>query len=157
MKDMAIAPQFKNPAVPEDLAEWLGAVRLTHLALEAVQATDAPMVEYRAGFGAPGHSYRMVLTLLTYAYARGIFGSDEVEDRTRTDLDLRYLAASDLPEARVLRCFRQREWPRLHRSLANLLRAGLGVHGDDTSFDVDQEAANRLDRAAAADSLALDS
>jgi len=146
----------ENAAIPSDLAEWVGAVRLTHLALEAVQSLPTPLTEFRAGQGGPGHSFRMLLTLLTYAYARGVSGSEEIQERTRTDLDLRYLATSEFPEASTLRYFRRREWPRLQSALAHLLRSAVGVEAADVWFDADLEAAQRLEAAAAADSLALD-
>jgi hypothetical protein len=146
----------KNPAVPLDLAEWIGAVRLTGLVLEAVQAVEAPLADFRAGSDRPGYSFRMLLTLLSYAYSRGVFGSEELEERVRTDADLRYLCARELPDADTLRQFRRRQWGLLQPVLARLLAAATGTAAGDTSFDADSDAALRLERAAAADSMALD-
>ena len=147
---------FENPAVPADLAEWLGAVRLTHLAFEAVQATGAPLIGFRSEAGPDEYSFRMLLTLLSYSYARGIYGSDEIQDRVRTDADLRYLCAFEFPNAMTLRQFRRREWTRLQATLAGLLRLATGAGEQEGWFNADAEAAARLERAAAADSLALD-
>lgn len=149
-------PAAKNAALPADLAEWHGAVRLTHLTLEAVQGVDAPLTEFRLAPDRPGHGFRMLLTLLTYAYARGAAGSEEVQERCRTDLDFRYLSTTEFPEAGTLRRFRQREWARLQASLSGVLRLTVGGPGEDSDFDAELEAARRLEAAAAADSLALD-
>ncbi|MBN9691282.1 MAG: transposase [Verrucomicrobia bacterium] len=146
----------KNAAIPADLAEWLGAVRLTHFALEAVQGVDAPLTEFRLAPDRPGHGFRMLLTLLTYAYARGAAGSEEIQERCRTDLDFRYLSTAEFPDTATLRRFRQREWARLQVSLAGLLRLAVSGPGEETDFDAELEAARRLEAAAAADSLALD-
>jgi hypothetical protein len=145
----------KNAAIPADLAEWLGAVRLTHLTLEAVQGLESPLTEFRLAPDRPGHGFRMLLTLLTYAYARGAAGSEEVQERCRTDLDFRYLSTAEFPEAGTLRRFRQREWARLQASLAGLLRLSVSGPGEENTFDAELEAARRLEAAAAADSLAL--
>ena len=142
-----------------DLAEPIGAVRLMRLAFDAAQGVDAPLNEFRSKPGREGYPFRMLLTLLTYAYSRGVFGSDEVELRTRTDSDFRYLAATDRPDAETLRLFRRREWVRLQTSLASLLQTSAGTIGLDTLAalaDPDGEAARRLEAAAACDSLARD-
>jgi hypothetical protein len=142
-----------------DLAEPIGAVRLMRLAFDAAQGVEAPLGEFRTQPGREGYPFRMLLTLLTYAYARGVFGSDEVELRTRTDSDFRYLAATDRPDAETLRLFRRREWVRLQTSLASLLQGSgdaIAMETLGTAVDVEGEAARRLEAAAACDSLALD-
>ncbi len=145
-----------NAAVPADLAEWVGAVRLTHLALEAVQTVKAPLAEFCAGPGRESHGFRMLLTLLTYAYARGVLGSEEVQDRTRTDADFRYLATANVPDVVTLRLFRRREWRRLEQALAYVLEGATGSGVGDGWYDPNSEAAARLEAAVVADSLALD-
>jgi len=139
-----------------DLAEPIGAVRLMQVALDAAQGVDAPLGEFRSQPGREGYPFRMLLTLLTYAYARGVFGSEEVELRTRTDSDFRYLAATDRPDAETLRLFRRREWVRLQTSLASLLQTSADPLVLGTLGDAEGEAARRLEAAAACDSLALD-
>lgn len=147
---------FAAVPLPADLAEELGAVRLTQLALEAVQDEDVAVGEFRAGPGCQGYQHRMLLTLMSYAYARGVFSSEELQDRVRTDADLRYLCAREFPEAESLRLFRRREWPRLNRTLVRLLERCVRIRMPDWTGDVALEAVSRMERAAAADSLALD-
>ncbi|MBN8248013.1 MAG: transposase [Verrucomicrobia bacterium] len=156
MNAMALEPSETGRILPADLAEVLGAVRLTHLALDAVQAAGELPVEFQARAGRAACSYPMLLTLLSYAYARGVHGSDEIEGRLRTDADFRYLGAREFPEAETLRHFRRREWPRLNRTLSRLLKLAATHAGMAVSLDFESEAALRMERAAAADSLALD-
>ncbi|MBL9174048.1 MAG: transposase [Verrucomicrobiales bacterium] len=144
------------PFLPTDLAEELGAVRLTQLALESVLEEDVASGEFRAGPGLQCHQHRMLLTLMSYAYARGVFGSEEIQERVRTDGDLRYLCAREFPEAESLRLFRRREWARLNRTLIRLLERFVRIRRPDWPGDVALEAVARMERAAAADSLALD-
>ena len=144
--------------IPSDLAEQLGAVRLTQLALETVQDedVDAAAGEFRAGPGSQGYQHRMLLTLMSYAYARGLFSSEDLQDRVRTDADLRYLCAREFPEAESFRLFRRREWARLNRTLIRLLDRFVQIRMPDWQGDVALEAVSRMERAAAADSLSLD-
>lgn len=156
MNAMAFEPSEAGRALPADVAEILGAVRLTHLALDAVQAAGELPTEFQSRAGRATYSYPMLLTLLSYAYARGVHGSDDIEGRLRTDADFRYLGAREFPEAETLRHFRRREWPRLNRTLSRLLKLAASHAGVTVGLDFDLEAALRVERAAAADSLALD-
>ncbi len=151
-----LVPIHGGIAVAADLAEGLGAVRLTHLVLEAVQGLDGVQREFRSRPECEGYRYPMLLTLLSYAYARGIYGSEEIETRVRTDGDLRYLCAQEFPDAEVLRQFRRRERAQLSGALRSLLNLALRSSTPNAVLDVAAEAARRMESAAAADSLALD-
>ena len=93
---------------------------------------------------------------MAYALARGIYGSEELEQRLLEQPDLRYLCANNFPDAVTLRQFRRRHWMLVRETLAKLLALGAGVAAADTWFDPQTEADLRLEQAAAADSLALD-
>lgn len=145
-----------NPALPADLAEWHGAVRLTHFALEAVQSVQLPATHFKSSPESRMFSFPGLLTTLAYALARGIYGSEELEQRCVTQPDLRYVCANNSPDAIVLRQFRRRNWMLVREALSKVLALGAGVAAKDTWFDPQTEADLRLERAAAADSLALD-
>ncbi|MBX3732251.1 MAG: transposase [Verrucomicrobiae bacterium] len=144
------------PRFPPDLAETVGAVRLMQLALEAVAAEEIQAREFRGADGTPACSYRMLATLMSYAYARGLLSSEDIENQVRTDADLRYLCARELPDAQALRQFRRREWACLNRVLVRLLASAAAQGASNPPRDPEGEAAGRMERAAAADSLALD-
>lgn len=156
MTNSAVIPgAAANPALPDDLAEWLGAVRLTHLVLDAVADTESPRTEFRLP-GEEGHGFRMLLTLMSYAYARGIYGSAEMAERVVLDTDLRYLATGAQPSARTLRQFRRQNWMLLRTAVARLVALSAGGSDQDAWFNATAEADLRLERAVAADSYALD-
>ncbi len=142
--------------VPEDLAEVVGAVRLMHLALEAAQGVEVSLNSFRPGPGLEVYPFRMLLTLLTYAYARGVGSSEEIQMRSRTELDFQYLSTGDAPDADTLRQFRRREWARIQESVVRLLQMTLGQGVSPRTPDLEWDASRRLEAAAAADSLALD-
>ncbi len=152
----AIPGRRENPALPDDLAEWLGAVRLTHLAFGALADVESPRREFRLPGAEDGYSFRMLLTLVSYAYARGLYGSAEIADRVASHTDLRYLAAGERPDAATLRQFRRQNWMLLRTVLTRLLALSTGCSQQDTWFNAAAEADARLERAMAADSYALD-
>ncbi|MFO1458078.1 MAG: transposase [Verrucomicrobiota bacterium] len=131
-------------------------MRLTQLALEAVQDEAEASGEFRAGPGSQGYQHRMLLTLMSYAYARGVYSSEDLQDRVRTDADLRYLCAREFPEAETFRLFRRREWTRLNGTLTRLLDRFARIKMPDWQGDISLESVSRMERAAAADSLSLD-
>lgn len=156
MDTRCVSCTAENPAIPADLADGLGTGRLTHLALESVQGLEVPWTEFRLGPGYPGHSFRVLLTLLTYAYGRGVLASDEVLDRVGSDADFRYICSTEYPDAATLRAFRRREGSRLQTTLTQLVRSAMSLESGNIGINAQAEASRRLEAAAAADSLALD-
>lgn len=157
MTSSAHRESVRNAAgIPEDLAESLGAVRLTRLALEAVGEVESSRAEFRLPGESEGYGFRMLLTLLAYAYARGIYSSTELADRVAADTDLRYLATGDQPSATVLRRFRRQESRLIRAALGHLFALATpqpALHG---WFRAESEASRRLEQAMVADSYALD-
>lgn len=117
---------------------------------------DSPRTEFRSVASDEGFSFRMLLTLVIYAYARGIYGSAEMADHIASDSDLRYLAARDTPDALTLRQFRRQNWTLVRTALARLVALSSDCSESEAWFDTGAEADLRLERAAAADSYALD-
>lgn len=142
--------------VPEDLAEMHGAVRLMHAVLEATQAAEPPVrwIEGRSG----SFSVPQLLSVYTYAMARGYFGCGEIEAHLGTDGCLRYLAGHQLPESVLLRRFRREHAALVRSSLAFLVSRILGQLDSlpRLGFDPRTEATRRFDRAVAADSLEME-
>ena len=144
------------PRLPEDLAENLGAVRLTQLALEAVGELESSRAEFRLPGGSEGYGFRMLLTLLTYAYARGVYNSVELAERIVSDADLRYLATGDRPSPTVLRQFRRQQGRLIRAAIGQLLVLATKEPAPTGWFRAETEASRRLELAMAADSYALD-
>ena len=64
---------------------------------------------------------KTLLALLTYCYARGIYGSADVEDTMRRDKNFRTLCQNEFPGARLLRSFRRENRETLRECLAHVL------------------------------------
>jgi hypothetical protein len=112
-----------RPKWPDDLREWLGTVALLNLVLEAVQKVDwsFPPLQTLAN---QSREFRpqMLLTLLTYSYASGLYESEEIEARIYSDPTLRYLAARTFPDRRTLRRFRRRQRPLIKQCLIHVFK-----------------------------------
>ena len=67
---------------------------LAHFVLESVERV--PMRKFQVnelGTGSEQYHPRLMLALLTYCYANGIFGSRRIERATYRDLGIRYVSA----------------------------------------------------------------
>jgi hypothetical protein len=104
--------------MPADLRTWFGENKLVHLSLEAVQETRPE----KAGAEQAGYSHPMMLTLLTYCYASGLYGSRDIEFQARTDRTLKYLCAHNYPDWSAIRQFRRRHAETLKCCLLALYR-----------------------------------
>lgn len=149
-------PTGQTTGLPEDLAECLGAVRLTQLALEAVGEMETSRADFRLPDSSEGHGFRMLLTLLAYAYSRGVYSSVELAERVVADADLRYLATGDRPSTTVLRQFRRREGRLIRSALGRIFTLTIRLPAPNDWFLAESEASRRLELAMAADSYALD-
>jgi len=167
-------------ALPDDLSLYLGKKTLVKLILEAVPAVNGESVEY-AGFASDGIVFRnsMMLTLLTYCYATGVYATGEIEQNIQRDPMTRYLCARTYPNVDAIRSFRRHQRVEIQRCLAAVLQRAWRLRFSDTEeretpdhgylktqtgclanpellADFESEAEERLARAIRADSMALD-
>ena len=81
--------------LPPDLKRWLPEDDLAHFVIAAVERVglSAFQVKARAGGKAQYHP-RLMLALLIYAYANGIFSSRRIERASYRDIGVRFVAAN---------------------------------------------------------------
>ncbi len=106
---------------PEDLRQVVGERRLIELALEAAHFVGESLprpVSLSVDQPAPG----LLLTLLTYCYAAGIYGSDDIERACESDASARYICAGARPDRDGLRAFRRANRPWIESCLAWVYR-----------------------------------
>src|SRR2546426_4832795 len=87
--------------LPPDLHDWLEEDHLAWFVIEAIEELDldAFYASYRAdGHGRAAHDPKMMLTLLTYAYAVGERSSRGIERRCREDVAFRVICANQTPD-----------------------------------------------------------
>jgi transposase len=111
----------RDPRIPKDLTKWIESFTLVRLTLEAVEVGFAESTpDFRTAKG--GYRPKMLLTLLTYAYACGIYGSRDIELAIPHTKALRYLCSGHRPDANTLRQSRKQNRQWLQRTLAELLQ-----------------------------------
>ena len=85
--------------MPPDMRDWVPGDDLVHFVVEAVEGMDlrSLRVNHR-GSGSPQYPPSMMLSLLIYCYANGIFGSRRIELATQRDIAVRYLTGDTHPD-----------------------------------------------------------
>ena len=130
--------------LPPDLRDWLPADDLGHFVIEAVERVDlsAFKVNHR-GTGSAQYHPRMMLALMIYCYANGIFSSRRIERATHRDIGVRFVAANRHPDHDTVARFRRENFAAVSESFLQvlllakelkLLRVGL-VSVDGSKFE----------------------
>jgi hypothetical protein len=119
-REIATMP-FRHSSLPDDLLEWMDANDLVGLILETQAALHwkPPTAWTRQPDGSTVHS-PMLLTLLTYAYARSLFSTSQIMASMVEDAMIGYLCARQIPTESTLRHFR-----RNHRNLIRYCLVGV--------------------------------
>jgi transposase len=128
------------------LEGWLDGNDLAHFIVEVVEVldTDAIEGEYRGGGSAP-YPPKMLLALLFYCYAKGIFTSRKIERATYELIPVLYITGGLHPDHDSINTFRQRFLPQFEQFFVQvlLIAHALGVLKlGDVSLDGTKIAAN---------------
>jgi transposase len=94
--------------LPPDLKDWLPPDDIAHFIVAAAERVrlGAFRTNRQAG-GRPQYHPRLMLALLIYCYANGIFSSRRVERATHRDIGARYIAANTHPDHDTIAVFRR--------------------------------------------------
>ena len=124
----AVTPPFHDGVaaaeLPTDLRDWVGEWGLIGLALDAVQA-EAPGARWAVETVPENLCAPMMLTLLTYCYAAGIYASEDVEAACDHNAQVRYICARQYPSGATIRHFRRANRPLVERCLTRTLTEAL--------------------------------
>src|SRR5258708_6699678 len=112
-----MAHRFKNidrntpMLLPPDLRDWVGEDDLVHFVIGAVERLplSAFAVNHK-GCGDDQYPPQMMLGLLIYSYANGIFGSRRIERATYRDVAVRSLCADPHPDHDTICAFRRKNF-----------------------------------------------
>ena len=95
--------------LPASLQDWLPKGHLAYFISDTVDALDLSAFYARyAGGGARNQPFHpvMMVKVLVYGYATGVFSSRKIERRLHEDLAFRMLGAGNFPKHRTIRDFR---------------------------------------------------
>jgi transposase len=95
--------------MPPSADEWLPEKHLARFVVEVVDGLDlsAMRKSYR-GSGSASYHPAVLLSLLVYGYATGVFSSRKLERATHDSVAFRFIAANDHPDHDTIATFRRR-------------------------------------------------
>jgi transposase len=100
---------YDTPLIlPPNLRDWVPADHLAHFILDAVAEMDLRQVRVNdRGTGSPQYPPPMLLALLLYCYATGVFGSRRIEQATYDSVPVRMISGDTHPDHDTLCTFRR--------------------------------------------------
>jgi len=108
--------------LPPSLQEWLPEEHLARFIVEVVEHLDlSPLESSYAGRGSKAYHPGMLLALLFYGYATGIFSSRKLEAATYDSIAFRYICANEHPDHDTIATFRRRFLPQLEQFFTAIL------------------------------------
>lgn len=94
---------------PPSVQEWLPEKHLARFVVEMVSRLDLRKLENSyTKRGSEGYPPRMMMALLFYGYATGVFSSRKMEQATYDSVAFRYIAANTHPDHDTIATFRKR-------------------------------------------------
>jgi len=144
--------------LPPDLRDWVPEDDLVHFVLEAVDGLDLSVFKVNAkGTGSAQYPPHMMLSLLIYCYANGIFSSRRIERATYRDVAVRYLTGDTHPDHDTIATFRRENFDavaacfvhvlELARELKLLKVGTVSVDGTTLKANANKSRSIRYDRA----------
>ncbi len=95
--------------LPPSLDEWLPEQHLARFVVEVIDGLDlSAMVKSYRGTGSAGYHPALVLGLLVYGYATGVFSSRKLERVTYDSVAFRFIAVNQHPDHDTIATFRRR-------------------------------------------------
>ena len=113
--------------LPPDVREWLPEGHLSHHISDLVDGLD--LTAFYAGYEGDGrrnapYEPRMLVKVLLYAYATGVFSSRGIARKLEEDVAFRVLAAGNFPQHRTICEFRRRHLGRFQAVVRRGGRSG---------------------------------
>ncbi len=107
---------------PPSVQEWLPEGHLARFVVEIVDQLNLDRLKKDyAGRGSEAYSPEMLVALLFYGYATGVFSSRQLERSTYDSVAFRYVAANSHPDHDTIATFRRRFLPKLKELFVQIL------------------------------------
>ncbi len=122
MKNFRNYDRSQRLLLPPDLKDWVADDDLAHFIVEAAERIDMRTFHVsRTGSGKAQYHPRMMLALLVYCYASGIFSSRKIEQATYRNVSVRFIAANSHPDHDTIAKFRRDNGPAFETAFAHIL------------------------------------
>jgi transposase len=109
--------------LPPSVDEWLPEKHLARFIVEVIDSFDLGRMSgaYR-GSGSASYHPRMLLGLLVYGYATGVFSSRKLERASYDSVAFRFIAANDHPDHDTIAAFRRRFLKEIEKLFVDVLK-----------------------------------
>ena len=108
--------------LPPSVEEWLPERHLARFVVEVIEQLDlSAFVKAYRGSGSASYHPIMLLGLLVYGYATGVFSSRKLERATYDSVAFRFIAANDHPDHDTIAAFRRRFLDRIEGLFVEVL------------------------------------
>jgi transposase len=121
-------PRFKNCdrdtlfLMPPSVDDWVAEDHLARFVVDIVSRLDlAPIKNAYAGRGSDAYPPNIMVALLFYAYATGVFSSRKIEQATYDSVAFRYIAVNTHPDHDTIASFRKRFFKDLNSLFTQIL------------------------------------
>jgi transposase len=111
--------------LPPSVHDWLPENDLVYFILDTVNELDISAIAKKyeqEGRGYPPYHPRMMVTLLLYAYCRGIFSSRKIMQACQERLTFRVITGDDIPDFRTISDFRKLHLKELQQLFVQVLQ-----------------------------------
>lgn len=107
---------------PPSMQDWLPEGHLARFVVEVVDQLDlSELTQQYTGRGTQAHHPAVLLSLLIYGYATGMFSSRKIERATYDSIAFRYIAANTHPDHDTIASFRRRFLPQFEALFVQVL------------------------------------
>src|SRR5206468_2537017 len=118
-----VTVDYDTPLIlPPNLRDWVPAHHLAHFILDAVEEMDLRQVRVNdRGTGSPQYPPGMLLGLLLYCYATGLFSSRRIEEATYDSVPVRMICGDTHPDHDTICTFRRENKELLQETFVRVL------------------------------------
>jgi len=111
-------------AIPAGLSDWIEKWAVASLVLDAAQTVDWPESDFELA-ASTGYAFRplVMLTVMTYCYATGVYRSKDIESRIRQDEVLQTICRGTFPSCCEIQQFRRRNRNLIRQSLIQAFKS----------------------------------
>ena len=109
--------------LPPSVDEWLPEKHLARFVVDVIDGMNLEaMVRSYRGAGSKSYHPKMMVGLLVYGYATGVFSSRKLERATWDSVAFRFIAGNDHPDSDPIVAFRRRFLPEVQKLFVEVLK-----------------------------------
>ena len=122
MKQFKASNRNQPFLLPPSIQDWLPKEHLARFIVEIVEQLDLSKIESQySGKGKEAYDPQVMLSLLFYGYATGVFSSRKIERATYDSVAFRYISANTHPDHDTIATFRKRFLKELSKLFVQIL------------------------------------